>query len=220
MKCKDYLNTKGVTLIELLVVLVLSGLVIAGIYRLFVAQSRAYTVQDQVAEVQQSIRSAMEILLRDLRMAGFDSDDINSKITVANPVIADDHSVTVSYEYDNTTQHTVVYQRDAGTLRMTRQLTATKNDGTVIAGPQEVILENVDAFDFNFAVDTNGDGAMDDYKGNKWVTASTVNADGLKVVAVHVHLVARPTQVNPDLQKVTPRALDSAITLRNLCFAK
>ena len=63
-------NKRGVTLIELLVALVIGGIVVAGIYRVFIAQSKAYTIQDQVVEVQQSIRSAMEILLRDLRMAG------------------------------------------------------------------------------------------------------------------------------------------------------
>ena len=108
MKKLNRINTKGITLIELLVALVICGMVIAGIYRLFVAQSKAYTVQDQVVEVQQSIRSAMEILLRDLRMAGFDSDSLTSKISIANPIVAGDHSVTVSYEYDDTHRHDVM----------------------------------------------------------------------------------------------------------------
>ena len=59
------LEQKGITLLELLVALVICGIIIGGIYRLFIAQSKAYTVQDQVVEVQQNIRNAMEILLRD-----------------------------------------------------------------------------------------------------------------------------------------------------------
>ena len=78
MKNRNRFNVKGMTLIELLVALVICGMVVAGIYRVFVAQSKAYTVQDQVVEVQQSVRSAMEILLRDLRMAGFDYDNLQS----------------------------------------------------------------------------------------------------------------------------------------------
>ena len=217
MKNQKCGNTKGLTLIELLVALVICGFVIAGIYRVFVAQSKAYIVQDQVVEVQQGIRSAMEILLRDLRMAGYDSDDINSKIGISNPIIVGDHTVTVSYEYDNTTQFTVEYRLDGNTLKR-RQIT-TKDDGSNTDETLDV-LENVDTLDFSYGVDANHVGAMEDYKANKWVSAATVNADALKVVAVHVHLIARPTPVNPDLNAVTPRVLESAISLRNLSFTK
>jgi type IV pilus assembly protein PilW len=210
-------NAKGITLIELLVALVICGIVIAGTYRLFVAQSKAYTVQDQVVEVQQSIRSAMEILLRDLRMAGFDSDNVGSKISIANPLIAGDNSTTVSFEYDNTTQYTITYTREAATKRLLRQLTTTKDDGSSIAGPKEALLENVEVLDFTYGVDTNDDGAMD----GGWVPAATVIAGNLKVVAVHVVLTAKPDQTNPDVKNwISPRTLNSAVTIRNLCFKK
>ena len=224
MKTRFVLDQKGITLIELLVVLVISALLVGGTYRLFVAQTRAYTVQDQVVEVQQSIRGAMEIMLRDLRMGGFDSDDINSKIAIANPVIVGDHSVTVNYEYDPTTQYTVVYQRNADTSTLTRQLTTTKDDGTTVAGPQEVVLENVQALDFTYGLDSNGDGAMDDRDGDSligegdWVAAATVGST--KVVAVRVVLTARASEVNPDLQVTSPRTLTTAVTLRNQCLSK
>ncbi len=214
MKNQNHLDAKGVTLIELLIVLVMSAFVIAGIYRLFIAQTRAYTVQDQVVEVQQSIRSAMEILLRDLRMAGFDSDNIGSKIIVANPVIAGDHQVSVSYEYDSTTQHTVTYSIEVATKRLLRQLTTTKDDGSSVAGPQEALLENVDALDFTYGVDTNNDGALD-----SWVSAGAIGTG--KVVSVRVGLTAKPDQTNPDVKDwISPRTLTSAVTLRNLCFVK
>jgi prepilin-type N-terminal cleavage/methylation domain-containing protein len=80
------LNRKGVTLIELLIALVICGMVAAGIYQVFIAQSKAYTVQEQVTEVQQSVRSAMEIMLRDLRMAGFDNDSLLSTVTIPSPI--------------------------------------------------------------------------------------------------------------------------------------
>ena len=206
------INTKGITLLELLTALVICGIVIAGVYRLFIAQSKAYTVQDQVAEVQQSIRSAMEILLRDLRMAGYDNDNVSSKIIIANPLIAGDHSVTVSYEYDDTTQYTITYSRDAGSKRLLRQLTTTKDDGSSIAGPQETVLENVETLDFTYGVDTNDDGALE-----SWVSAGGIGV--AKVVAVRVVLTANPDQTNPDVKNwVSPRTLASAVTLRNQCF--
>jgi prepilin-type N-terminal cleavage/methylation domain-containing protein len=224
MKNQNHLDAKGVTLIELLIVLVLSGLVIGGIYRLFVAQTRAYTVQDQVVEVQQSIRSSMEILLRDLRMAGFDSDSVGSKIIIANPIIAGDHQVSVSYEYDNTTQHTVTYSIEVATKRLLRRLTTAKDDGSSVA-VEEALLENVDALDFTFGVDVNGDGAMDDQNGDgvidyrDFVSAGAIGMG--RAVSVRVVLTAKPDQTNPDVKDwVSPRTLTSAVTLRNLCFVK
>src|SRR5512139_2881385 len=107
------INAKGLTLIELLIALVIFGFAIAGVYRVFVFQSRAYTVQDQVVEVQQGTRSAMEILLRDLRMAGYDNDSLTSKVTVVNPILSGDGSkanpIIVEFEYDDTTRYSVAY---------------------------------------------------------------------------------------------------------------
>ena len=73
LRKRSMLDKKGVTLIELLVVLVISGIVIGGVYRVFISQTKAYSVQDGVAEIQQDVRGAMEIMVRDIRMAGFQS---------------------------------------------------------------------------------------------------------------------------------------------------
>jgi type IV pilus assembly protein PilW len=208
------LNRKGVTLIELLVALVICGMVAAGIYQVFIAQSKAYTVQDQVTEVQQSVRSAMEILLRDLRMAGYDNDNILSTITINNPIAnLSDNAITVNYEYYDKTlaqyqKHTVVYWRDGGSSSLIRQLTV--ND---VATPQETLLENVENLNFTYGVDVNEDGALDN-----WVPAVSIGTS--KVVAVRVALTARPVQINPDQKMISPRTLVSNVTLRNLCMIR
>ena len=212
MKTLNRINTKGITLIELLVGLVLCAIVVAGIYRLFVVQSKAYTVQDQVVEVQQSIRSAMEVLLRDLRMAGYDSDGVTSKISIANPVLPGDHSVTINYEYDDTHRHEITYSLMNGSL--TRQLTIFP-DGGPSSSTTETILENVDALDFNYGVDDGDEGdAM-----NRWANNVADIQLNEKVVAVRVALTAKPDQTNPDVKNwVSPRTLTSAVTIRNLCL--
>ena len=78
MKIRSTFNEKGVSLIELLVALVIAAITLAGIYRVFISQTKTYAIQDQVVEVQQSVRSAMDIILRDLRMTGFDDDNPTS----------------------------------------------------------------------------------------------------------------------------------------------
>jgi type IV pilus assembly protein PilW len=215
MKKMKRLNRKGVTLIELLIALVICGMVAAGIYQVFIAQSKAYTVQDQVTEVQQSVRSAMEILLRDLRMAGYDSDNLLSTITITSPIAnLSDNSITVNYEYYDKTlaqyqKHTVGYWRDGGSSSLIRQLTV--ND---VASPQETLLENVENLNFTYGVDVNEDGALDN-----WVPAGSIGIS--KVVAVRVTMTARPVQINPDHNKmISPRTLVSNVTLRNLCMIK
>jgi len=212
MRTQWIIKQRGVTLIELLVALVIFGVVIGAIYRLFVAQTRAYTVQDQVVEVQQTVRSVMEILLRDLRMAGYDDDNIASTVTIpipiATPVQASD--ITVSYEYYDSIlaqyqRHTVRYWRDAGSSTLFRQRTIN-----AVAEAAEPLLENVDALTFTYGVDTNEDGNVDN-----WVAATGVGVS--KVIAVRISLTARPSQINPDVAaRVSPRTLTSAVIFRNI----
>lgn len=235
MKIRPASNQKGITLIELLIALVICGMVVAATYRLFIAQNKAYIVQDQVADVQQNIRSVMELMVRDLRMAGYDDDSLNSTVTINNPVVypLQATDITVSYEYyDNIAaqyrMHTIRYWRDAPSSTLYRQLTIDN-----VAGPQEVLLENVDAFNLTYGVDEDGNGAIDDRDdtGNlvspraapvddtDWLSVAIVNPRNLKAMAVRILLTARPTQVNPDVEKiVSPRSLTSTVTLRNLCL--
>jgi len=65
------MNRKGMTLIELLVALTISGVLLAGAYRTFISQQHTFTVQDQVVDMQQNVRLAINRMTRELRMAGF-----------------------------------------------------------------------------------------------------------------------------------------------------
>jgi prepilin-type N-terminal cleavage/methylation domain-containing protein len=62
---------KGLTLIELLVAMVISAILIAAIYRTFISQQKTYVVQEQVADMQQNARVAINRMMREIRMAGF-----------------------------------------------------------------------------------------------------------------------------------------------------
>jgi len=64
-------KTAGVTLIELLLALVISTILTAAIYRSFIGQHRMYYVQQEVADMQQNARVAVNRMLREIRMAGF-----------------------------------------------------------------------------------------------------------------------------------------------------
>ncbi len=212
-------NSRGITLIELLIALVIFGLVSAGSYRLFVAQGRAYVVQDQVGEIQQNIRAGMELLLRDVRMSGYDSGSPTSQITISNPITAvGTDSITVRYEYDDTTQYTIEYWREAATSTLWRRLTATRPDGSNAAPPtQDALLENVDVFNLSYGID-HGLSGTEDGMVDYWEPDPT-KIGSRRIVAVRIELTARPDQTNPDVQKlVTARTLESTVALRNLTF--
>lgn len=61
----------GATLIELLIALVLSSILVAAFYRTFIDQQKTYTVQEQVADMQQGVRVGIDQVTRQIRMAGY-----------------------------------------------------------------------------------------------------------------------------------------------------
>jgi prepilin-type N-terminal cleavage/methylation domain-containing protein len=213
-------NEKGVTLIELLVALVICGIIVAAIYRLFVAQTRAYTVQDQVAEVQQNVRNAMELIVRDIRMTGFDDDPINilgvlTDIHPISPVITPgDNNITVSYEHNGQPRQ-VTYFVNAQNQLIRNQIPA--DPGATAGG--DSILDNVTGFTLTYFTDVIGpDGKRDRRSHNE---VSTAGIGVANVVAVRVRLSARPASNNPDVNnQISPRALDSVVTMRNLLSDK
>jgi type IV pilus assembly protein PilW len=204
MKIKTRLNRKGITLIELLVALVIGGIIIAAIYRVFLAQSRAYVVQDQVVEVQQNVRSGMEILLRDLRMAGFNGD----ATPLATSITPGSDNIIIYYTYNGTARQ-VTYLLDNGRL-MRNQVPPDSPPAEANGDP---VVTDVNAFNFTYGIDTDEDGMV-----NSWVAAGAIGPS--KVLAVQVLLTASPPAGNPDLNVITPRTLQSTVTLRNLCLIK
>jgi prepilin-type N-terminal cleavage/methylation domain-containing protein len=90
----------GLTLIELLIALVLSSILIAVLYQIFVSQQKTYTVQDQVADMQQNIRVAIDQMTREIRMAGYGGDmlaifgNINGFTNIITPA---DNSITILF---------------------------------------------------------------------------------------------------------------------------
>jgi len=72
------MNRKGLTMIELLVALSVSGILLAGIYRTFVSQQNTFVSQDQLVDMQQNVRLAINKMTREIRMAGFGGGGVSS----------------------------------------------------------------------------------------------------------------------------------------------
>jgi prepilin-type N-terminal cleavage/methylation domain-containing protein len=225
---KTKFNEKGITLIELLIALVISGIIVAAIYRLFVAQTRSYTVQDQVAEVQQNVRSAMEILVRDIRQAGLNNDKpaliggVEVPIPgLAQPIVPVGNSqITIFYE-QGPARREVTYFLNGNTLR--RRQIPTDPGGDALNG--DPILENVSGFTLTYAVDVDPGPPLvylNDRRSHNWVSGPDALALGTNanIVGVRVQLSARPDSDNPDFDRVSPRSLDTAVAVRNQMNSK
>jgi type IV pilus assembly protein PilW len=165
-------NNHGFTLIELLVVIAISGVVMAGIYSVYYSQQKSYIVQDEVAGMQQNLRTALFHMSRDIRMAGCDpTGNANAGFTAASATsISFTEDIRGKDENDPPdgdtadTNESITYSLGGGGLQ---------RNGTVIA-------DNIDALDF---ICLNATGA---------VTASL-----LQIRSVQVTIVARTEKGDP-----------------------
>jgi prepilin-type N-terminal cleavage/methylation domain-containing protein len=62
----------GFSLVELLLALAVSSIVLAAIYSVFTITNKNFTTQNVAANVQQNLRSAIGLMVRDIRLAGLD----------------------------------------------------------------------------------------------------------------------------------------------------
>ncbi|MBE9543247.1 MAG: prepilin-type N-terminal cleavage/methylation domain-containing protein [Proteobacteria bacterium] len=66
------INKKGFTAIEMLISLAILSMTLGSIYSLYVSFIRTCTKEGVKINVQQSVRSSLDMMIRDIRMAGLD----------------------------------------------------------------------------------------------------------------------------------------------------
>ena len=65
-------QAQGFTIIELLLAIAIAGIVMASFYAVYMSQQSSYLRQEEVAAMNQNIRSALFHMGREIRMAGLD----------------------------------------------------------------------------------------------------------------------------------------------------
>jgi type IV pilus assembly protein PilW len=132
------LNNKGFTLAELLVGLFVSGIVMTTILSAYYTQNKSYAVQDQLAAMVQNLRAAMDIMIRETRMAGYDpTGNADARI-----VVADQASLTITEDMNGDGSIT-------GDESITYSLADSDGDGdNDLERNSNLIAENIDALDF------------------------------------------------------------------------
>ncbi len=64
-------SKSGFTLVELMIAITITVLAMAAVYTSFIVQQRSFTTQDQVAETEVSSKIGFDMLVNDIRTAGF-----------------------------------------------------------------------------------------------------------------------------------------------------
>jgi prepilin-type N-terminal cleavage/methylation domain-containing protein len=147
-------DKRGFSLIELLVTLVIMSVVSLAIYSVFSVSSRTYTTQGVTADVQQSVRAAMEVMVQDIRTAGLDptasgnfgielaeatklrftSDSIDAGLGDFNGVLDDTNSERITYVLQGIELNQILYET-----------TASENSQPLISDMQNLTFTYFDA---------------------------------------------------------------------------
>lgn len=136
---------RGFTLIELLVVLSIQGILMAALVMSFTSQLRTHRQQEQMSEMQQSARAAMDLIAREVRMAGYDP----TRAGIAG-IAYDVDVLRIAADLNGDgdaadSNENVAYGHDPATLRLTRDT----------GGGRQSVAEQVEFFAFEYR-DANG----------------------------------------------------------------
>ena len=204
----------GFTVIELLVALSISSILIAGIYRTFNAQHKVYQVQNEVIEMQQGVRVAMDILARDIRMAGF-----NSTVSLSNPIAINPmeeglrsgtDSIAIQYQY-NGVERSITYfvDDDADEPHLIRRVAEGEVDLS-----SDPLTNNIHDLQFTYGLDMDSDGIVEQWE------ESPVGLED-EIIAARISVQVRSGKPDPDyIHPVTgdnyrTRQLQSLVRIRN-----
>ena len=74
----------GFTLVELLIAMTIGLIILAALSSTFLMQRKTYDIQEQIVEMVQTARAAMDMMTREIRMAGYDPTGTGGKGFINN----------------------------------------------------------------------------------------------------------------------------------------
>ena len=146
-------DNRGFTLMELLVAMGIGTVILAAIAGTFMTQTRFYNAQEQINEMQQNARAAMDLMTREVKLAGYKPRGTEVFVGVAysttelrirenlNGYLADAAGGNATIN-DSSDEH-IVYTFDSANKRIRRAYGA-------VGATQEVIANNIEAFTFDY----------------------------------------------------------------------
>ena len=130
----------GFTLAELLIALAITGIVLSAAVNTFIAQRRAYALQEHVTAMTQGTRAAMEMVTREIRMAGYNPAGTNFDGITYDPTQVQIRA-DLNGNGDTADAHeTIVYAYNPATQQLLRE-----TDGS-----SQPIADHIQAFAFDY----------------------------------------------------------------------
>ena len=186
-------NTDAFTLVEVLIAMAMVGIVMAGIYTVFISTNRAYHTQDRVVDAQQRARVGVDFMVRDIRMAGFDpQDSAGAGIEVAQATklrLTADMDRDGTIDEDNREQ--ITYEFDSATNRLRQWLYETTDSET-----WQTLIKNVSALSFTY-LDADGN--------------TTATLADIRTVVISMDVEGKDVRGEP-----FTRTLNTRVSCRNL----
>lgn len=165
----------GFTLVELLVTLAVVSVVGIGLLKIFITNQRVYVDQDEVVGMQQNLRAGFDIMVQEIRMAGYAGDED----TAAGIITAGSDNIVFTMDYyddggnstpdgdvsDTNEYITYSLYDDGGITNLGRKATS--------GGTNASIAEGIAGLGFAYAIDADDDGVLDTEGGNTiWAVAN------------------------------------------------
>ena len=142
-------KTDGFTLIELMISMTISLVVLAAIAASFTVQNRQNSAEEQLGQMQQNVRGALDLMIREIQMAGynpaggtFNGIETSTSTTLRIKLDLDSTGVVTDGATDD-----ISYSFDSSTGLITRTLNNTSSSAT--------LADNITAFSFTY-LDVNG----------------------------------------------------------------
>jgi len=149
LRARFFKDVGGFTLVELMVSMAIGLAVLAAIAGTFTAQTRQNSAEEQIGQMQQNVRGALDLMIREIQMAGykpaggsFNGIQTSTATTLRIKLDLDSSGV----ETDGTTDD-ISYSFDSSTGLITRTLNNPGSSAT--------LADNVTAFLFTY-LDANG----------------------------------------------------------------
>ena len=152
MGFKSVTNQRGVTLTELLIALALGLFTIGAVYAVHLNQVKRQVVQEDVLAMQQTARAALDMMAREIRMAGYDPMGVNRDADPSNDFHGlSYHPTELRVRADlngngvltgpKDRNESIVYLYDDSTSRLRRK---------VGKGRRQPVAEHIEAFSFSY----------------------------------------------------------------------
>ena len=165
-------NLEGFTLVELMVSMGIGMVILAAVTTTFMSQTRIYNAQEQINEMQQNARGAIDIIAREVKMAGYNPNEVSFlgiTYSTTQLMIQADLDSTPGIDVSITPNERITYAYDAANDRITR---------AVGSGSAQILAEHISAFTFGY-LDSTG-------------TATTVSANIRQVSISITAITAKP----------------------------